>query len=92
MLRCWKVNTGELVYAERLSGISTMASPVATGDGRIYFACSAKSYVVKAGPRPEVLGSGDLNDGHEYQTPAPAVSEGRLFIKGRTHLWCVAAK
>src|SRR5262249_18078905 len=35
VLRCWKVSTGEPVYEERLSGISTMASPVASADGRL---------------------------------------------------------
>ena len=93
VLRCRKVDTGELVYAERLSGISTMASPIATADGRIYIACASKSYVLKAGPKPEVLGSGDLYDGLDYHSaPTPAVSGGRLFIKGKTHLWCVGAK
>jgi outer membrane protein assembly factor BamB len=92
VLRCWQVDTGQLVYEERLQGIATMASPIASADDRIYFACASKSYVVKAGPRPEVLGSGELYDGHDYQTPTPAVSEGRLFIKGKTHLWCIGAK
>jgi outer membrane protein assembly factor BamB len=92
VLRCWKLDTGRLVYAERLSRVSTMASPIATADGRIYIACAAKSYVLKAGPKPEVLGSGDLNDGGDYQTPTPAVSGGRLFIKGKTHLWCIGSK
>jgi outer membrane protein assembly factor BamB len=92
VLRCWRADSGKLVYAERLAGVSTMAGPIATADGRIYIACSSKSYVVKAGPRLEVLGSGELNDGFDYQTPTPAVSEGRLFIKGKTHLWCIGAK
>jgi len=92
VLRCWKLDTGQLVYAERLSGVETMASPIATADGRIYIACAAKSYVVKAGPKLEVLGGGDLNDGADYHVPTPAVSEGRLIIKGKTHLWCIGTK
>jgi outer membrane protein assembly factor BamB len=92
VLRCWKADTGHLVYAERLSGVSTMASPIATADGRIYVACAAKSYVLKVGPKPEVLGGGALHDGGDYQTPTPAVSEGRLIIKGKTHLWCIGSK
>jgi outer membrane protein assembly factor BamB len=93
VLRCWKVDSGELAYTERLSGISTMASPIATADGRIYFACAAKSYVIRAGPRREVLGSGELYDGLDFHSsPSPAVSAGRLFIKGKTHLWCIGEK
>ena len=92
VLRCWKADTGQLVYAERLPGVDTMASPIATADGRIYIACAAKSYVFKGGPRFELLGSGDLYDGSDHHVPTPAVSEGRLFIKGRTHLWCIGRK
>ncbi|HEV3004264.1 MAG TPA: PQQ-binding-like beta-propeller repeat protein, partial [Pirellulales bacterium] len=91
ILRCWKLDTGQLVYEERLGGISTMASPIATADGRIYIACASRSYVFKAGPKLEVLAGNDLNDGNDYQTPTPAVSGGRFFIKGKTHLWCIGA-
>ena len=30
------------------------------------------------------------NDGNDYTTPA--VSESRIFIKGRSYLWCIATK
>jgi outer membrane protein assembly factor BamB len=93
ILRCWKMDSGQQVYAERLPGIDTMASPIATVDGRLYFACAAKSYVIKAGPTCEVLGSGELSDGADYHaSSSAAVSGGRLFIKGKTHLWCICAK
>jgi outer membrane protein assembly factor BamB len=93
VLRCWRADTGQLVYAERLQGADTMASPIATANGRIYIACAAKSYVVKAGPRLEVLGSSDLYDGGDYHSSSsPAVSAGRVFIKGKTHLWCIGKK
>jgi outer membrane protein assembly factor BamB len=92
VLRCWRLATGQLVYDERLPGIDTIASPIATADGRIYFACSGKSYVIKAGPKLEMLGSGDLYDDRDYHSPSPAVSPGRLFIKGKSHLWCIAEK
>src|SRR5262249_27411416 len=67
VLRCWKLGTAELVYEERLRGIATMASPIATTDGRISFACAGKRYVIKTGPNFEVLGEGDLFDGGDYQ-------------------------
>src|SRR5262249_19278696 len=93
VLRCWKVTTGELVFEERLHVITPMASPIATADGRIYFASAARSYVIKAGPKFELLGNSELADGGDYpSSAAPAVSGGRLFIKGKTHLWCIGAK
>jgi outer membrane protein assembly factor BamB len=93
VIRCWKMADGELVYEERAQGITPSASPIATPDGRIYFASSRRSYVIKAGPEFEVLATNDLEGsggGHDYTTPA--VANGRLFIKGRTHMWCIGTK
>jgi outer membrane protein assembly factor BamB len=90
VLRCYKMATGELVYAERLPGVSPSSSPIATADGRIYFAGPGKSYVIKAGPEFEILGTGSLNEPDPFSTPA--VSGGRLFIKGRNYLWCIGTR
>jgi outer membrane protein assembly factor BamB len=87
MLRCWEMATGELVYEERLPKVSPSASPIATADERIYFASSGRTYVIKAGPKFEVLATNDLGEGDPYASAA--VSEGRIFIKGRNYLWCI---
>jgi outer membrane protein assembly factor BamB len=89
ILKCVKLATGEVIYSERLPGVSTSSSPVATPDGRIYLASAGKSYVLKAGPKPDVLAVNDLGDGGPA---SPAVSSGRLFLKGRRWLFCVGAK
>ncbi len=60
MLHCWKLSTGELLYVERLKGLTNLASPVATPDGRVYFLTSATSYVIQAGPKLKVLAKNDL--------------------------------
>lgn len=89
VLDCLRWSTGETVYSERVPGAQTYASPLATADGRIYLASAGKSYVIKAGPQFEVLGTSDLGDA----APAsPAVSGGKLFLKGKKLLYCVAAK
>jgi outer membrane protein assembly factor BamB len=90
ILRCWKMASGELVYEKRLMRISPSTSPIATADGRIYFASAARSYVIKAGPTCEVLATNDLGEPHPFVTPA--VSNGRLFIKGKSYLWCIGKK
>lgn len=90
ILRCWEMASGEQVYEERLTKISPSTSPIATADGRIYFASSGRSYVVKAGPKFELLATNDLGERDPFATPA--VSNGRIFIKGRDYLWCIAAK
>jgi outer membrane protein assembly factor BamB len=89
-LRCWSLKDGELAHEIKAPRISPSASPIATPDGRIYFASPGKSYVIKASPKLEVLGVNDLNDGADYTTPA--ISEGRIYIKGRSYLWCIGKK
>jgi outer membrane protein assembly factor BamB len=89
ILHCWKLATGEEVFARRLEGVSTASSPVTTADGRIYAASAGKSYVLQAGPKPDVLAVNDLGDG----SPAsPAVADGRLYLKGRQYLYCIGKK
>jgi outer membrane protein assembly factor BamB len=86
VLRCVALDTGKQAFAERLSGISVASSPVATPDGRIYFASGGKSFVVQAGPKFELLATNDLGDPN---SASPAVSGGRMILKGQRHLYCV---
>lgn len=87
MIKCRELATGEIGYEERTPRIRPSASPIACADGRIYFASPGKSYVIKAGPKFELLATNDLDDGPDYTTPA--VSNGRIFIKGKSYLWCL---
>lgn len=89
-IKCWEAATGNLVFEERTPRITPSASPIATPDGRIYFASCARSYVIKAGATFELLATNDLNDGSDYATPA--ASNGRIYIKGRNNLWCIGKK
>ncbi len=83
---CIRLSTGEVVYTERLPGVSASASPVADPNGRVYFASAGKSYVVKAGEKFEILATNDLGDGGPA---SPAVADGKLILKGRKWLFCV---
>jgi outer membrane protein assembly factor BamB len=89
-IRCWEMATGELVHELKAPRITPSSSPIACPDGRIYFAGSAKSYVIKAGPKFEILATNDLFDGENYTTPA--ISNGRIYIKGKSYLWCIGKK
>jgi outer membrane protein assembly factor BamB len=89
ILKCWKLDGGETIINERLNGISTASSPIATPDGRIYFAGAGKSYVLKAGPKLDILATNDLGDGCEA---SPAVADGKIFLKGSKFLYCIGKK
>lgn len=89
LLHCYQVSDGKVVFAERLTGASAVASLVATADGRIYIASGGKSYVVKAGPKLDVLGVNDLGDPSHA---SPAIAGGKLYIRGGRNLYCIGKK
>ena len=84
-LKCIKLATGEVVFSERMPGITTSSSPIVAGD-RLYLASAGKSYVLKVGATPEILAVNDLGD---PGSASPAVAGGKLFLKGRKWLFCV---
>src|SRR5262249_21937933 len=89
-LRCRALANGDLVWEARAPHLSPSASPVATPEGRIYFASPGRTYVLKAGPKLEVLAVNDLDDVPDFTSPA--IAGGRIFIKGKSYLWCVGKK
>jgi outer membrane protein assembly factor BamB len=89
VLKCWKLATGEVVFTERLEGVSTASSPVATPEGRIYFASGGKTHVIQAGDKLKALAVNDLG---EPSQASPAVSSGRIFIKGNRCLFCIGKR
>ena len=89
ILKCLDLANGELVYSERLPGISTWGSPIATPQGTVYFAGPGKTYVLKAGPKLEILATNDLG---EDNRASAAVSDGQLVIRGNKNLFCIGRK
>ena len=88
-ISCRKLDGGDEVFSQHLPGVSGPSSPVATADGRIYFASAGKSFVMRAGPKPEILAVNDLGDGGPA---SPAVADGRIYLKGRRYLYCIGKK
>jgi outer membrane protein assembly factor BamB len=91
-IRSWMLANGEVAHQEETPIITPGASPVATPDGRIYFASSWKSYVIKAVPKFEILATNDLDDTPGADYASAAVSNGRIYIKGKSYLWCIGKK
>jgi outer membrane protein assembly factor BamB len=89
ILKSWKLDDGKEVINERLNGVLTASSPIATADGRIYFASAGKSFVLKAGPKLDILATNDLGDGSEASA---AASDGKIILKGSKFLYCIGKK
>jgi outer membrane protein assembly factor BamB len=82
---CADAKTGKVHWTERLGG-NFSASPV-FAEGRIYFQNEdGVGSVVKHGQVFELLAKNDL----EEQTLASyAVIDSRLFIRSKSHVWCI---
>jgi hypothetical protein len=68
------------------------ASPV-LADGRIY--CTTKAgtfYVIAAKPEFELLATNSLTSDASGFDATPAISDGDLFIRSHTHLYCIGQK
>ena len=87
-LTCYEARTGKAVYEKQRLGTrnTVTASPIA-GAGRVYIQTEGgECYVVKPGPKFEILGVNKLD---EVFCASPAVSAGKLFLRGRKHLYCI---
>jgi len=83
--RCLNALTGRLLWKERLRG-GYRASPMAA-EGRVYFLnMEGRTTVVSASPRFDRLTENQLDDA---TFASPAVSDGRIFIRGRKRLYCL---
>ena len=91
ILRCYNARTGELKYSERLgAGSSGFTSSGVAADGKLYFSSEdGEVYILKAGPELEVLA---VNDLVETQMASPAISEGVLYYRTRSHLVAIGAR
>ena len=81
---CVNIATGEDIWSERLSPGKFIASPIATKE-RIYWASDTGDVTVVApsGPEFKVLARNKLEAG---VTATPAVADGAIFIRSKTHL------
>ncbi len=82
---CHIAKTGESVWSERLGGTMT-ASPVLI-DGKVYAVSEEGTvYVFAAEPTFKLLAKNTIGEG---VIASPAVADNRLFIRGKSHLFCI---
>lgn len=89
---CYELKTGKDLWADepRLKG-TTWGSTV-YADGKLYTLMRDGSTVVLAAdPKYELLATNSLGQGQQTNASI-AVSDGELFIRTFTHLWCISEK
>lgn len=88
LLTCLDAKTGKVEYegARVPKAAIFVASPVAY-EGKILITNEeGDTYVVKAGPKHEVLQTNSLG---EAVSASPAIADGKLFIRGHNHLYSI---
>ncbi len=92
ILTAYDAKTGAQVYKERVAGqksTSFTASPVAA-DGKLYFPSEEGDvYVVKAGPKFELLATNPVG---EALMASPAISDGLLILRTQKHVLALDGK
>ncbi len=90
ILTCLDARTGAVKYeGGRIPIPATFtASPVAF-DGKILLTSEdGDTFIVKAGPKHEILGTNSLG---EPVYASPAIADGRIFIRGEKNLYCIGS-
>lgn len=90
ILTCLDAKTGEVKYEGGRIPVPTTftASPIAY-DGLILLTSEdGDTFMVKAGPKHEVLGTNSVG---EPVYASPAVADGKIFIRGEKNLYCIGS-
>jgi outer membrane protein assembly factor BamB len=90
IIKCFDLASGKTLFSARAEGVPTVCSPIATADGLVYFVGANKSYVIKAGPKFELVATNTLGGGENCSSAA--ASNGRIFIRGDQVLFCLGEK
>lgn len=91
ILTCLNAKTGEpVIERTRLQGIQNLyASPVGAAN-RVYFTDrGGTTLVVRKGPELEILATNKLDDRFDGSM---AIAGGEIFLRGKQHLYCIAAE
>jgi outer membrane protein assembly factor BamB len=92
ILTCLNARTGEIVYEGGRVPVATKfygASPVAFDGKLLLTSDDGETFVIKAGPKHKVLGTNSI--GEPCRT-SMAIADGKLFIRGEKHLFCISNK
>jgi outer membrane protein assembly factor BamB len=85
---CLDARTGKSLWSQRL-GKPHSASPVFANGALFFVSEGGDVAAVMPGDKLEKLATFHLDD---YFLATPAVANGRMYLRGEKHLWCIGAK
>ena len=85
---CFEAESGERLWMERLGG--GHSASMVSANGNVYLLSDeGVTTVVRPGPKFEVLAKNNLGD---RCSASPAISGGRIYIRGEKHLYAIGAQ
>ena len=90
MATCAELKSGKIVWSERAFSKPVSSSPILLGDNILTISEDGKAVLFKATPQ----GYDKVAD-NEFGEPvfsSPAVANGRLYVRGAEHLFCIMKK
>ena len=94
MAFCTRASDGELVYRERVKGLSSggrpvYASPVRAGDHIYVVSRYDGTFVLPAKPEFKILAQNKFADDDSDASGTPAIAGNELFLRTGKFLYCV---
>jgi outer membrane protein assembly factor BamB len=87
---CLDAKTGTEIYGQQRLKPGTYSGSLVLADDKLYITNEeGLTTVIKAGPQFEVIAENPLND---YCLSSPAISDGQIFIRTATNLYCIGKK
>ncbi|HWP52508.1 MAG TPA: PQQ-binding-like beta-propeller repeat protein [Pyrinomonadaceae bacterium] len=87
---CLDAKTGTEIYGQQRLRPGTYSGSLVLADDKLYITNEeGLTSVIKAGPKFEVIAENPLND---YCLSSPAISDGQIFIRTETNLYCIGTK
>lgn len=88
LLTALEAKTGKVVYegARPPKAVLFQASPVAFEDKILMTSEEGDTYVIKAGPKHEVIRTNSLG---EPVSASPAIADGKIYLRGDKHLYAI---
>ncbi len=96
---CVDCKTGKYKYRERLQAAAgarqgpsgDYASPVAIGDNLVMITKTGTTHIVKANDEFTKVGENQFGDDKGRFNATPAISDGQIFVRSDSKLYCIAA-
>jgi outer membrane protein assembly factor BamB len=90
---CMNAENGEKVYQQRMPTTERVYASIVRGSDKLYLTTRDKGvWVLDANPKFNEVSLNNIESETDLMNATPAISDGKLFLRSNTHLYCVGSK